>query len=124
MIPSPVFEGRPLWAKVKVYEMTTFDFSADAELFPASSRKSSLRRITYKRFAAAAEAIRFAIEELPAESLLGTYLEVEEERFDCRGIRRLYESIEYPLARQPAVSHPYAPHPGDPSPHTQGASGA
>lgn len=86
--------------------MATFDYAAQAELFPASGWKSSLRRITYKRFAVAAEAIRFAIEELSPASLLGTYLEVEGERFDGRGIRRLYESIEYPLPRRPMTSHP------------------
>lgn len=76
--------------------MSTIDFGASAELFPARSWKARSRGISYKRFDDAAEAVRFAIEELPPECLLGTYLEVEEERFDSRGIRRLYESADFP----------------------------
>jgi len=77
--------------------MTAFDFSASAELFPARSWKARSRGISYKRFDDAAEAVRYAIEELPPECLLGTYLEVEEQRFDSSGIRRLYERDDYPL---------------------------
>jgi hypothetical protein len=82
--------------------MSTFDYTAEAELFPARNWKSKSRGVGYKRFTAAADAIRFAIEELPPEFLLGAYLEVEEERFDGSGIRRLYESTAYPLPRRAA----------------------
>jgi hypothetical protein len=56
--------------------------------------------VRYKRFARAADAIRFAIEDLPPELLVGAYLEVNEERFDGPAIRRLYDSTRYPLARR------------------------
>ena len=76
--------------------MSTIDFTASAELFPPRSWKAKSHGIRYKRFDDAAEAVRYAIEDLPPECLLGTYLEVEEARFDCRGIRRLYESEDFP----------------------------
>lgn len=85
--------------------MSEFDYTASADLFPARSWKTSARRVTYKRFDEAAEAIRYAIEELPPQHLLGTYLEVEEVRFDHGGIRRLYESSDYPLPRALPASH-------------------
>ena len=78
--------------------MDKFDYTTAAELFPAKSKKSS-KRVGYRRFDNAADAVRYAIEELPPELLLGTYLQVEELRFDRDGIRRLYEAADYPLDR-------------------------
>jgi hypothetical protein len=85
-------------------KMAFFDYGAAAELFPGRHKTKMIGAVTYKRFAAAGEAIRYAVEVLPASSFLGAFLEVDEERFDSKGIRRLYESAEYPLPRQPAAN--------------------
>jgi hypothetical protein len=78
----------------------TFDYAAQAELYPTRSYKRRAGSVKYKRFEVAAEAVRFAMEELPPEFLLGTYLEVEEQRFNGQQIRLLYESRDYPLPRK------------------------
>ena len=79
--------------------METFDYGAEAELFPGMAKGAQRRSVGYRRFARAAEAIRFAIEELPPRSLAGASLEVGAERFNSRDILRLYQSSDYPLAR-------------------------
>jgi hypothetical protein len=78
--------------------MRNFNFSRSAELFPAAVRNKR-RAFAYRRFDTAADAVRFAIEELPADSLNGAYLQVGEARFDKNGIRGLYDSEEFPLPR-------------------------
>lgn len=56
------------------------------------------------RFDTAAAALRFVIEELPAQALLGAYLIVDERRFGVEEIRYLYENAGYPLARSAAAA--------------------
>jgi len=73
-----------------------FDYAALAELFMLSPRG---RNTNYRRFSTAAEAIRFAMEELPASLLVGAVMEVEEVRFDHRALRELYSCDAYPLDR-------------------------
>jgi hypothetical protein len=81
-------------------DMTAFDYDAEAELFPGAARPSRRQPVGYRRFASAAEALRFAMEELSPGSLAGAALEVGDERFDSRGMRQLYEAADYPLLRR------------------------
>jgi hypothetical protein len=66
------------------------------------SAKGSARqqRLGYRRFATAAEAIRFAVEDFPAMRTLGAWLQVGDERFNGEDIHRLYEADNYPLRRR------------------------
>jgi hypothetical protein len=78
---------------------SVFSFEAAAELFPCRGKRGR-GAVKYRRFESAAEAVRFAIEDLPDTLLLGTYLEVCDERFDGDEIRELYERADFPLPRQ------------------------
>ena len=82
--------------------MTEFNYNAAAELFPTRRRIPRRQPLGYRRFDQAAQAIRFAIEDLPADLLNGAYLEVDEERFNSDRIRGLYERPDYPLPRRSA----------------------
>ena len=79
--------------------MTRFNYNAPAELFPSRNRKAP-SKVKYRRFDKAAEAIRFAIEELAEPQLLGAYIEIETGRLVHREIRALYDSAEYPLKKK------------------------
>jgi hypothetical protein len=79
--------------------MTLFDYEAPADLFPARS-KTGRRPLGYRRFNTAAEAIRYAVEQMPPELLDGTVLESGDERSDGLRIRALYDSQDYPLTRK------------------------
>ena len=86
-----------------------FDYGASAELFSSRGRSGRRQPLVYRRFASAAEALRFAIEDLAPRFFVGAYLQVEESRYQGAEIRRLYASSHYPLARRTAEDRDLAP---------------
>ena len=54
-----------------------FNYSAPAEFFISKPRAGSRTRMKYRRFATAAEAIRFAVEDFPAVRTLGAWMQVD-----------------------------------------------
>jgi hypothetical protein len=82
--------------------MAKFDYGAPAELFPSRNRKIR-QTVKYRRFDKAAEAIQFAMEELPEPVLLGAFIVIDEARLGHKDIRELYESPDYPL-KKPAMN--------------------
>ncbi len=100
-------------------ETDRFDYAEPAELFTrrdpaaqiaagtspadadrARSRATYRNALAYRRFASGAEAIRFAIEELPPQGLAATVLVANGERREPAAIRALYASADYPLLRR------------------------
>jgi hypothetical protein len=75
----------------------SFDYTAPAELFLAKRTKNG--RENYRRFTTAAEAIRFAIEDLRTPKAFGAWLQVGDERFNSIEIQQLYEANDYPLRK-------------------------
>jgi hypothetical protein len=73
------------------------DYTAPAELFLVKRTKNG--RENYRRFATAAEAIRYAIETLRTPKAFGASLQVGDERFNSSEIERLYEANDYPLPK-------------------------
>ena len=76
-----------------------FDYSAPAELYPSRNRRMR-GPVAYKRFDNAAEALRYAMEDMPESALLGATLEVNERRFGGAEIRSLYAHEGFPLKRR------------------------
>jgi hypothetical protein len=87
-------------ARKQVRDLNKFDYKAPAELFPTPSKTHTGNL----RFDTAAEALRFAVEEIPAPALMGAFLEVDEARFGAQEIRYLYENAAYPLTRPTILS--------------------
>jgi hypothetical protein len=77
--------------------MPAFDYSTSAELFPSRRYAKSLSR--YRRFDTAAEAVRYAVEDMPNGWLVGTMLVVDGGRFEGAAIKALYDAEAFPLER-------------------------
>jgi len=74
------------------------NFHAEAELF-AVQRHGRKRSLFDQRFDSAAEAMRFAIEEMP-EGASNIVLETSSARLDAGHIARIYGSDTFPLRRK------------------------
>ena len=83
--------------------MADINYGSTAELYPSRRHAKSAQQ-QYRRFKTAAEALQFIMEDVPGTWLSGSFLEVDERRYDGDGIRALYESENYPLARQRAAA--------------------
>lgn len=79
--------------------MTRFDYTGSAGLY-AGNAMVGRRGPRYRRFETAAEALRFAVEDMPDIQQRGSLLEVDEARFDHNQIRALYDAPDYPLLRR------------------------
>jgi hypothetical protein len=61
--------------------------------------KRGRRHTEYRRFATAAEAIGYAVEELRALRSLTAWMQVDDERFSSEEIQTLYAAGDYPLRK-------------------------
>jgi hypothetical protein len=76
-----------------------FSYDEPAEVYSTDGKGARKRPVSYRRFASSAEAIRFAVEQLPQIMQRGTVMEMGEDRYEFAEIRALYESDRYPLQR-------------------------
>jgi hypothetical protein len=77
-----------------------FDYEAAAELFFGHPGMRARSKVGYRRFASASSAVLFAVEQLSPTVFNGTFLEVNDDRFNAAEIRSLYEHIDFPLVRK------------------------
>ncbi|WP_165225865.1 hypothetical protein [Affinirhizobium pseudoryzae] len=80
--------------------MIQIDYSSPAGFFAGRRVGGSISGPRYKRFDNTAEALRFAIEELPCSQLRGAVLEIGDTRFESNEIRSLYDAVDYPFPRK------------------------
>ena len=73
-----------------------FDYSSPAELYLSRRRR---RHTDYRRFATAAEAIGYAVQELRTRRSLTAWMQVGDERFNEDEINRLYDEGDFPLRK-------------------------
>lgn len=78
--------------------MSSMNWATPADLYSGATLRP--RGSRYKRFSSAAEAVRFAVEELSPTALRSTAIESDDKRHEGGAIRTLYYSEDYPLRRQ------------------------
>ena len=88
------------------HQNITFDYSSPAELYLS---KRGRRHTEYRRFATAAEAIGYAVEELRALRSLTASMLVGDERFNKNEIQQLYDDDDYPLRKPLSYERGRAP---------------
>ncbi|MEK4034560.1 hypothetical protein WOC76_11030 [Methylocystis sp. IM3] len=71
-----------------------------ASLYYAKSPHRRRKALVFRRFEQAAEAIRFAVEELAPEILKGSTLEINDTHYFGDQIRPLYDDGAFPLRRR------------------------
>jgi molybdate transport system regulatory protein len=91
------------WRRTVSRQGTTFDYSSPAELYLSRRRR---RHTDYRRFATAADAIRYAVEELRTRRSRSAWMQVGDELFYKSDINRLY----YPLSESSLSAAPIRPH--------------
>jgi len=80
--------------------MDARDYRMEASLYYAKSASPKPKALVLRRFAKAAEAIRFAVEDLSPALLQSCSLEVNESHYLGQEIRPLYDDRAFPLRRR------------------------
>ncbi|WP_363348477.1 hypothetical protein [Methylocystis echinoides] len=80
--------------------MEASDYFEQASLYYAKSAHRKQKALVFRRFDQAAEAIRFAIEDLAPEILQGSTLEINDTHYFGKQIRPLYDDSAFPLRRR------------------------
>jgi hypothetical protein len=80
--------------------MDAGDYFLEASIYYAKSANAKRKALVFRRFPRAAEAIRFAVEELAPKLLNGCTLEVNDVHYFGREIRPLYDDSSFPLRRR------------------------
>ena len=80
--------------------MDARDYRMEADLFFSKRANHKDKSLTFRRFQRAADAIRYAVEELSPNALAGCSLEVNGLHYFGREIRPLYDSRSFPLRRR------------------------
>lgn len=81
--------------------MDAQDYRMEAGLFFSKGESARSKSLIFRRFHRAADAVRYAVEELSPRVLASCSLEVNGLHYFGREIRPLYDSEAFPLRRRP-----------------------